>query len=44
LPLGRKRDLLRSDHALLVESLKVPDHLGDHPDKLARNIRDILLG
>src|SRR6266849_10198304 len=44
LPLEWKRRPLRSDHALLVESLEVPDHLGDHPDKLARNIRDILLG
>jgi len=41
LPLEWKRSPLLSDHALLV---KVPDHLGDHPDKLARNIRDILLG
>src|SRR6266849_7165785 len=44
LPLGRKRDLLRSDHALLVESLKIPDHLGDYSDQLAGDVRDILLG
>src|SRR6266446_4523634 len=42
--LGGKRRPLRSDHALLVESLQVPDHLGDHPDKLTRDLRDILLG
>src|SRR6266849_7534688 len=44
LALGGKHRPLRSDHALLVESLQVPDHLGDHPDKLTRDIRDILLG
>jgi hypothetical protein len=44
LPLGRKRDLLRSDHALLVESLKVSDHLGDYSDQLTGDVRDILLG
>src|SRR5229473_3117629 len=40
----REAQALRSDHALLVESLQVPDHLGDHPNKLARDLRDILLG
>src|SRR6266849_7158424 len=44
LALGGKHRPLRSDHALLVESLQVPDHLGDHPDKLTRDLRDILLG
>src|SRR5260370_8462971 len=34
---------LRSDHPLLVESLKVTDDLGNHPDELAGNVRDILL-
>src|SRR5258706_3966591 len=34
---------LLSDHPLLVESLKVPDDLRDHPDQLARNVSDILL-
>src|SRR5882724_13472383 len=33
----------RLDHALLVEGLKVPDHLRNQPDKLPRNVSDILL-
>ena len=32
-----------SDHSLLVKTLKVSDHLGDHPDQLTRDISDILL-
>jgi len=39
---GWQHNLL-SDHPLLVVSLKVPDDLRDHPDKLARNVRHILL-
>src|SRR6266404_317298 len=35
---------LRSDHTLLVERLQIPDHLRDHPDQLARDVSDILLG
>jgi hypothetical protein len=35
--------IVLSDHPLLIVSLKVPDDLRDHPDKLARNVRDILL-
>jgi hypothetical protein len=34
---------LLSDHALLVESLKVPDDLRNHSDQLARNVGHILL-
>src|SRR5712671_6114733 len=32
-----------SVHPLLVESLQIPHDLGDHPDQLTRNVRDILL-
>src|SRR3981081_2761418 len=32
-----------SVHPLLVESLEVPDDLGNHPDQLTGNVRDILL-
>jgi len=32
-----------SDHSLLVKTLEVSDHLGDHPDQLTRDVRDILL-
>src|SRR5258707_628965 len=33
----------RLDHALLIESLEIADHLGNQPDKLPRNVSDILL-
>src|SRR4029077_3066301 len=32
------------DHALLVESLEIPDHLRNQPDKLARDVSNVLLG
>ncbi len=32
-----------SVHPRLVESLQVPDDLGNHPDQLTGNVRDILL-
>src|SRR5882724_4807043 len=32
-----------SVHPLLVESLQVPHDLGNHPDQLTGNVRDILL-
>src|SRR5260370_33387893 len=34
---------LRSDHPLLVESLKVTDDLGNHPDELPESVRDLLI-
>src|SRR5258707_15828808 len=40
---GKHRPL-RSDHALRVETLQVPDPLGGHPDKRTRDIRASLLG
>src|SRR5260370_33056576 len=39
----RRAGSARSDHPLLVKSLKVADDLRDHPDELAGNIRDVLL-
>src|ERR1700722_4567249 len=44
LPIEGMQRLLRSDHALLVEGLQVPDHLGNYPDQLAGDVSDILLG
>jgi hypothetical protein len=35
--------IVQLDHALLIESLKVADHLGDQPGKLPRDVSDILL-
>src|SRR5882724_4042178 len=32
------------DHPLLVEGLKIPDHLGNQADKLARDVSVVLLG
>src|SRR5882757_5596806 len=35
--------IARLDHSLLVVGLKIPDHLGNQSDQLARDVSDVLL-
>ena len=40
----RAAQFARLDHPLLAVGLKIPDHLGNQADQLARDVSDVLLG